>query len=109
MKTFLIAASAAALLVAAAPASAQVGFRADPWGAGAQVGPLEFGVGPRYERPYWRDRAWDRDDYAYAPRGDCRQRTDCTSERPRDLSDTSRLPLIPILTMSDRPVPNRGE
>jgi hypothetical protein len=73
MKKLLIAASAAALLVAATPASAQVGFRADPWGAGAQVGPLEFGVGPRYERPYWRDRAWDRDDYAYSPRGDCRQ------------------------------------
>lgn len=73
MNKLLIAASAAALLIAATPASAQVGFRADPWGAGAQVGPLEFGVGPRYERPYWRDRAWDRDDYAYAPRGDCRQ------------------------------------
>ena len=71
MKNLLIAASAAALLVVATPASAQVGFRADPWGAVAQGGPLEFGVGPRYERPYWRDRAWD--DYAYAPRGDCRQ------------------------------------
>jgi hypothetical protein len=72
MNKILLAASAAAVLIAATPASAQVGFRADPWGAGAQVGPFEFGVGPRYERPYWRDRAWD-DDYAYVPRADCRR------------------------------------
>jgi hypothetical protein len=73
MNKFLLAASAAALLFAATPASAQVGFSVDPWGAGAQVGPFGFGVGPRYERPYRRDRYWDHEDYAYVPGGDCRQ------------------------------------
>jgi hypothetical protein len=32
----------------ATPAAAQVYFGADPWGAGVQVGPFGFGVGPEY-------------------------------------------------------------
>jgi hypothetical protein len=72
MKILLIAAAAGSLLFASGPASAQVGFSADPWGTGAQVGPFGFGVGPRYERPYWREGYRDRGAYAYAP-GDCRR------------------------------------
>jgi hypothetical protein len=48
MRNLLMAAATAALLVAAAPASAQVYMGADPGGAGVQVGPFGFGVGPRY-------------------------------------------------------------
>jgi hypothetical protein len=54
MRKLLFAAAAAAALVAAVPASAQVYLGADPGGAGVQVGPFGFGVGPRYD--YWRDR-----------------------------------------------------
>jgi hypothetical protein len=72
MKKILITAAAAGLLCAATPASAQVGFSADPWGVGAQVGPFGFGVGPRYDRPYWRDRYRDHGAYAFVP-GDCRR------------------------------------
>jgi hypothetical protein len=43
-----MAAATGALLVAAVPASAQVYMGADPGGAGVQVGPFGFGVGPRY-------------------------------------------------------------
>jgi hypothetical protein len=69
MRKLLITAAAAGTLVAAAPASAQVYFGADPGGVGVGVGPVEFGVGPRYD-PY-RYRYWrDRDEYAYA--GECR-------------------------------------
>ena len=52
MRTLLFATAAAAALVAAVPASAQVYLGADPRGAGVQVGPFGFGVGPRDE---WRD------------------------------------------------------
>jgi hypothetical protein len=54
MRKLLFAAAAAAALVAAVPASAQVYMGADPGDAGVQVGPFGFGVGPRYD--YWRDR-----------------------------------------------------
>jgi hypothetical protein len=53
MRKLLLAAAAAAALVAAVPASAQVYLGADPGGAGVQVGPFGFGVGPRYG---YRDR-----------------------------------------------------
>jgi hypothetical protein len=60
MRGILIATTAAAALCVAAPASAQVYFGADPGGAGVQVGPFGLGVGPRYDRGYYRDY-----DYAY--------------------------------------------
>jgi hypothetical protein len=66
MRRLLFATAAAAALVATVPASAQVYLGADPGGAGVQVGPFGFGVGPRYG---WRDQ-W-RDDY-YAYDRDCR-------------------------------------
>jgi hypothetical protein len=59
MRKVLFVAAAAAALITAVPASAQVYLGADPDGAGVQVGPFGFGVGPRYG---WRDRAYD---YAY--------------------------------------------
>jgi hypothetical protein len=60
MRNILFATLAGAALLAAAPASAQVYFGADPGGAGVQVGPLRFGVGPRYWDHGYRDY-----DYAY--------------------------------------------
>ena len=48
MKKFLLGSVAAAALLIAAPASAQLYFGADPYGAGVQVGPLGFGVGAPY-------------------------------------------------------------
>jgi hypothetical protein len=48
MRKFLLAATGAAALIVAVPASAQVYY--DEPGAGVRVGPLEFGVGPRYSR-----------------------------------------------------------
>jgi hypothetical protein len=66
MRRLLFATAAAAALSAAVPASAQVYLGADPGGAGVQVGPFGFGVGPRYG---WRDQ-WRGDYYGYA--GDCR-------------------------------------
>ena len=54
MKKLLLAAAAAiTLVIATTPASAQVRFGADPWGAGVQVGPFGFGVG---RDRYWGDR-----------------------------------------------------
>jgi hypothetical protein len=47
----------------ATPAAAQVYFGADPWGAGVQVGPFGFGVGPDY---------WGYREGPYAYGGDCR-------------------------------------
>jgi hypothetical protein len=65
MRKLLFAASAAAALIAAVPASAQVYVGADPGGAGIQVGPFGFGVGPRYGwRDHWRDGYYAHD-YAY--------------------------------------------
>jgi hypothetical protein len=56
MRKFLFAAAAAAALIVAVPASAQMYLGADPDGAGVQVGPFGFGVGPRYGL---RDRGYD--------------------------------------------------
>jgi hypothetical protein len=58
MRKLLMAAAAAGAIVAAVPASAQVYMGADPGGAGVQVGPFGFGVGPRYG---WRGDEY----YAY--------------------------------------------
>ena len=74
MRKLLIAAAAVAPLIVAVPASAQVYFGADPGGAGVQVGPFGFGVGPRYG---WRDH------YAYG--GDCR------TVRERIVTDSGRV------------------
>ena len=72
MRKLLMAAAATLLLgvAGATPASAQAYFGAGPGGVGVQVGPLGFGVGPRYDRwddPYWRGRGYwrDRDVFAY--------------------------------------------
>src|SRR5262249_42235301 len=54
MRNLLLAVATGALLVAAVPASAQVYMGADPGGAGVQVGPFGFGVGPRYGYDRWR-------------------------------------------------------
>ncbi|HWV55511.1 hypothetical protein [Pseudorhodoplanes sp.] len=45
MKKLILGSAAAAALFIAAPASAQVYFGADPYGAGVQVGPFGAGVG----------------------------------------------------------------
>jgi hypothetical protein len=60
MRRILFTTLAAAAVFAAVPASAQVYFGADPGGAGVQVGPFGFGVGPRYYG--YRDYDYD---YAY--------------------------------------------
>jgi len=65
MRNLLLAVATGALLVAAVPASAQVYMGADPGGAGVQVGPFGFGVGPRYGYDRWRG-----DEY-YAYGADC--------------------------------------
>jgi hypothetical protein len=63
MRKLLLSAAAAAALVAAVPASAQVYVGPDPYGgAGVQIGPFGFGVGPRY--------GWRGDEY-YAYGADC--------------------------------------
>jgi hypothetical protein len=64
MRKLLLAAAAVTAIGIATPASAQVYFGADPYGAGAQVGPLRFGVGPRYEHRY-RERYWRDREYGY--------------------------------------------
>jgi hypothetical protein len=66
MRNLLLALATGALLVAAVPASAQVYMGADPGGAGVQVGPFGFGVGPRYGYDRWRGG----DEY-YAYGADC--------------------------------------
>ena len=67
MIKLLIAASAAATIALAAPASAQFYVGADPGGVGVQVGPFGLGVGPRYDR---HDRYYTDGYYAYG--GECR-------------------------------------
>jgi hypothetical protein len=66
MRKVALAATAAVSLVTAVPASAQVYLGADPGGAGVQVGPFGFGVGPRYG---YRD--YGPEYYAYGT-ADCR-------------------------------------
>ena len=48
MRKIILATLAAAAVLAAVPASAQIYLGAGRGGAGVQVGPLGFGVGPRY-------------------------------------------------------------
>jgi hypothetical protein len=76
MKKLLFGAAAAALLVAAVPASAQVFLGGDPGGVGVQVGPFGLGVGPRY--------GWYGDDYAYAG-------PDCPLVRERVVTPSGRV------------------
>ena len=64
MRKLLFAVATGALVVAAVPASAQVYGGVDPYGAGVQVGPFGFGVGPRY------DYGWRGNEY-YAYGADC--------------------------------------
>jgi hypothetical protein len=59
MRNILLATLAAAAVFAAVPASAQFYVGGGPYGAGVQVGPFGFGVGPRYGY-----RNYD-EDYAY--------------------------------------------
>jgi hypothetical protein len=78
MRKLLFAAAAAASLVAAVPASAQVYMGADPGGAGVQVGPFGFGVGPRYG---YRD--YGPEYYAYG--------ADCPVVRERIVTPSGRV------------------
>jgi hypothetical protein len=81
MRELLFASAALATLAVAVPASAQVYLGADPGGAGVQVGPFGFGVGPRYDRrDRWRDGY--RDDYAY---------DDCPLVRERVVTPSGRV------------------
>jgi hypothetical protein len=48
MRKLLFAAVAAAAMIAAVPASAQVVYADPEPGVGVQIGPFGFGVGPRY-------------------------------------------------------------
>jgi hypothetical protein len=64
MRKILFATLAAAAVFAAVPASAQVYLGAGPGGAGVQVGPFGFGVGPRYGYRDYGYRDYD-DSYAY--------------------------------------------
>ena len=70
MRSLLMAAATGALLVAAVPASAQVYMGADPGGAGVQVGPFGFGVGPRYGYDRWGGNEYRSDEY-YAYGAEC--------------------------------------
>src|SRR5262249_46544084 len=49
LRTLLLAAATGVLLIGTIPASAQIYGGVDPYGAGVQVGPFGFGVGPRYD------------------------------------------------------------
>ena len=80
MRKLVFAGAAAAALVAAVPASAQVYFGADPGGVGVQVGPFGAGVGPRYDYP----RAYRGDEYyAYGA-------ANCSTMRERVVTPSGR-------------------
>jgi hypothetical protein len=64
MRKILFATLATVAVFAAVPASAQVYLGAGPGGAGVQVGPFGFGVGPRYGYRDYGYRDYD-DSYAY--------------------------------------------
>ncbi|TMJ75006.1 MAG: hypothetical protein E6G80_03440 [Alphaproteobacteria bacterium] len=64
MRNLLLALATGALLIGTVPASAQIYGGVDPYGAGVQVGPFGFGVGPRY------DYGWRGSEY-YAFGADC--------------------------------------
>ena len=93
MRKLLMAAAAAGTLVATVPASAQIYLGADPDGAGVQVGPFGFGVGPRY--------GWRGDEY-YAYGADCPrgQGTRRHTGRACDLPHATRLSLAPTTNMN---------
>ena len=93
MRKLLMAAVAAGTLVATVPASAQIYLGADPDGAGVQVGPFGFGVGPRY--------GWRGDEY-YAYGADCPvvRETRCHPGWTRDLPHAARLSLAPTTNMN---------
>jgi hypothetical protein len=81
MRALLFAAAATVALGIAAPASAQVYFGAGSNGAGVGIGPLGFGVGPRYGRhDHWRHDHW-RGAYAY----------DCSVMRERVVTPSGRV------------------
>ena len=64
MRNLLLALATGVLLIGTVPASAQIYGGVDPYGAGVQVGPFGFGVGPRY------DYGWRGSEY-YAFGADC--------------------------------------
>jgi hypothetical protein len=65
MRKIILATLAAAAVLAAVPASAQIYMGAGRGGAGVQIGPFGIGVGPHYGyRNYDRDYGYD-DSYAY--------------------------------------------
>jgi hypothetical protein len=68
MRKILLATLAAAAVFAAAPASAQFYMGGDRGGAGVQVGPLGFGVGPRYG---YREHGYRDYDEGYGYGGGC--------------------------------------
>src|SRR5260370_26973445 len=70
MRNLLMDVATGALLVAAVPASTQVYMGADPGGAGVQVGPFGFGVGPRYGYDRGRGDEYRGDAY-YAYGAEC--------------------------------------
>jgi hypothetical protein len=88
MRKLLFATAATIAMLAAAPASAQVYLGADPGGAGVQVGPFGFGVGPRYERYGWRD--WRDDGYTYG-RSDYAYARGCPLVRERIVTPSGRV------------------
>ena len=65
-----LALATGALLIATVPASAQIYGGVDPGGAGVQVGPFGFGVGPRYDYGYRGGYGYRGDEY-YAYGADC--------------------------------------
>ena len=79
MKTFLIGSAAAAALMIAVPANAQVYFGADPGGVGVQVGPFGAGVGGPYGY---------RDGYGYR---DAYRGPDCRLIRERTVTPSGRV------------------
>ena len=70
MRNLLLAVATGALLIATVPASAQIYGGVDPGGAGVQVGPFGFGVGPRYDYGPGYDYGYRGDSY-YAYGADC--------------------------------------
>jgi hypothetical protein len=67
MRKIILATLAAAAVLAAVPASAQIYLGGDRGGAGVQVGPLGFGVGPRYGYRHYDSYSYGAygGDYAY--------------------------------------------
>jgi len=65
VRKILLATLAAAAVLAAVPASAQIYLGAGRGGAGVQVGPLGFGIGPRYGYRNYDNYNGYNGDYAY--------------------------------------------